>query len=173
MSYIQEMQKSSTTLYTNARVLHNTYDRGLYSFKSIFVYLCWWPYMKVIFTHTQFLTCICIIESVCTICSWFYNTQSKTTKTKTCVLEVFMVCCECTWFLAFNERGILWPDIGPKCSNLVCNWFGGLLEQVEMGLGWTNMFMVNTLDHIINEETNTKDIEDIIVDAHYIQTHRV
>ena len=37
----------------------------------------------------------------------------------------------------------------------------------DLALGKTTLFMVKTLGHVINEETNTTNIENIIVDAHY------
>ena len=41
-TYIEVLDayKSSMKLLLNAKVLYYTYDRGLLSFKSIFVYLC-------------------------------------------------------------------------------------------------------------------------------------
>ena len=33
---------------------HYTYDRGSLWFKGVFVYLCYWQYMSIFFTHTYY-----------------------------------------------------------------------------------------------------------------------
>ena len=59
------MKKSSTTSLMNARVWHYTYDRGWLLLKSIFVYLCWYLYMSVIYISCiHIVTSIFIIENV-------------------------------------------------------------------------------------------------------------
>ena len=59
------MEKSSTTLLINIRVLHYTQDRGWLLFNSVFVYLCLRLYIIITSLCTHIATYISIMEIVC------------------------------------------------------------------------------------------------------------